>query len=252
MDLGAVTAAPAPVLAKGAVAAARNAHDLLQDARILAGAGRAARACSLAALAVEEAGKAGNLSFLAVMPAEVRERAPVGRMLEWHQLKQVGGLLIARVRLPVAARLAVMPAGDLDRLLSSLDAPADEADRLKRHGFYVDVDRKTAIREPSEITEGAVNRQLTRAGQAVSETSALLEPEAPGLLVHSPPAGAVEFAQATVSALAGTRHARTPEAAIDVIVNAISTLRDIIATKDAQNTPVPPQLRPLSHQLHAA
>ena len=114
MDLGAVKEAPAPVLARGAVAAARNAQDLLQDARMLAEAGRTARACSRAALAGEEAGKAGNLALLTVMPADVRARAPVGRMLEWHQLKLVGGLLIGRVRLPVAARLAVMPAGDLE------------------------------------------------------------------------------------------------------------------------------------------
>jgi AbiV family abortive infection protein len=228
-----VKAGPALVLAKGAVAAARNAQDLLQDAQVLAGAGRTARACSLAALAVEEAGKAGNLGLLAMMPEEVRARAPVGRMLEWHQLKQVEGLLIAKVRFPVAARLAVMPADDLELLLTTLDRSADEADELKRHGLYVDVDREAAIREPSEITEGVVISQLAQAERAVSAIDELLEPEAPALIVNSPPARAVELAQATVSALTGIGQARTPGAAVDVLVNAVSKLRGSIARNDA-------------------
>jgi hypothetical protein len=61
-------------------------------------------------------------------------------MLEWHQLKQVAGLVIAGVpcRLPeIAPWLAAQPVGELARVLTDLDLPADEADRLKRRGFYV-------------------------------------------------------------------------------------------------------------------
>ena len=58
MDLAAVKAAPALLLARGAVAAARNVQDLVEDAAVLSGAGRPARAYSLAVLAVEELGKA--------------------------------------------------------------------------------------------------------------------------------------------------------------------------------------------------
>ena len=65
-------------------AAARNAHDLLHDAEVLAEAGRSARAHALAALAIEEVGKAGSLATLTAMPETVRAQAPVGRMLEWH------------------------------------------------------------------------------------------------------------------------------------------------------------------------
>src|SRR5215469_972811 len=97
VDLGSVKAAPTPVLLRGAIAAAMNAQDLLYDAEVLAEAGSAARAYSLATLAVEEAGKAGSLVLLAMMPGDLRAQAPVGRMLEWHQLKQVQGLLIAAV-----------------------------------------------------------------------------------------------------------------------------------------------------------
>ena len=89
MDLAAVKQAPAWALAEGAVAAARNAHCLVEDGELLSGAGRLARAFSLAGLAVEEVGKAGGLATLAAMPENLRARAPVGRMLEWHQMKLV-------------------------------------------------------------------------------------------------------------------------------------------------------------------
>jgi AbiV family abortive infection protein len=95
VDLRAVKAARRTELSACAVAAARNAHGLLHDAEVLARSGCAARAYSLAALAVEECGKAACLCALAVLPKTLRTRAPVGRLLEWHQLKQVGGLLAA-------------------------------------------------------------------------------------------------------------------------------------------------------------
>jgi len=95
VDLRAVKASAQPELAACAIAAARNAQGLLDDAELLAGAGRTGRAYSLAVLAVEECGNAMDLTALAVMPPRLRARAPLGRMLQWHQLKLVGGLLIA-------------------------------------------------------------------------------------------------------------------------------------------------------------
>jgi AbiV family abortive infection protein len=92
----AVKAATGPELAAGAVAAARNADGLLRHAEVLAGAHYAARAYSLAALAVEEVGKAAGLGALAIMPEGLKAQAPVGRMLEWHQLKQAVGQPRAR------------------------------------------------------------------------------------------------------------------------------------------------------------
>lgn len=91
MDLGAVKAATEPELAAAAAAAARNAGDLVRDAEVLAGVHSTARAYGLAALAVEEVGKAVSLAKLAGMPDALKARAPVGRMLAWHQLKQATG-----------------------------------------------------------------------------------------------------------------------------------------------------------------
>ena len=153
MDLKAVKAASRPALLACVAAAAENAQDLLDDAERLAGAGQRARACSLSALAVEEFGKATGLLTLAQMPRNVRAQAPVGRMLEWHQLKLVGGMLMAVLGFGppgAAARLAAMPITQLEQILDTTGAFADDADILKRRGLYVDMDRHGRIRRPSE------------------------------------------------------------------------------------------------------
>jgi AbiV family abortive infection protein len=231
--------APKPRLAACAIAAARNAQDLLHDAEVLAGAGCRARACSLAALAVEECGKAASLTALAVIPENLRAQAPVGRMLEWHQLKQVGGLLIAVVPFDspgVGPRLAAMPDTELAQVLSTLDAPTEEADRLKRRGIYVDMDRGGRIREPSEITETEVTSQLAQARRATGATSALLGPEMQARMAN-PPREGVELSLALVSVLTEAGYARTPKAATDAVRKAISTLRDRTAAKDTGSAP---------------
>ncbi len=220
---------------RGATAAARNAQGLLYDAEVLAEAGCVQRACSLAGLSVEEAGKTVSLVLLTMMPEDVRARAPAGRMLEWHQLKQAQGLLLGGVsyRVPgFAPKIAVMPADELARVLSTLKARADEADRLKRRGLYVDVGRGGRIREPSEITETEVLSQLARAGQAASTAGQLLEPELQAWLANPPPEG-VELSRAAVSALTEAGRARTPEAATNVMLNTISEFRARVTANEA-------------------
>ncbi len=211
-----------------ASAAARNAQGLLRDAEVLARSGATARAYSLAALAVEECGKAAVLTALAILPKRLRAQAPVGRLLEWHQLKQVGGLLIAAVTYDepgLAHKLAAMPATQVTQILCTLNLPADEADRLKRRGLYVDMDRSGRIREPSEITEAEVNCQLARAQQAAESSCLLLGPELQARLANPPPE-AVELARALVSVLSQARYARTPEAAVDVMLDAVGKFRE--------------------------
>ena len=117
--------APARELARGSVAAAKNAYGLVADAELLSGAGRLARAYSLAGFAVEEVGKAGSLATLAAMPENLRARAPVGRLLEWHQLKLAGGQLTAAVPLGPpgkAARIATMPLSEVADLIDKAQA----------------------------------------------------------------------------------------------------------------------------------
>jgi AbiV family abortive infection protein len=226
MDLRAVKVAQGTDLFACALAAARNALGLLHDAEILARLGSVARAYSVAALVAEECGKAACLCALSVLPRSLREQAPVGRLLEWHQLKQVGGLLIAAVTIEtpgLAARLVAMPAEQATQIVNSLSLPAEEADRLKRRGLYVDMDGNGKIRDPSEITEAEVTSQLDRARQAAHSAHLLLGPEAQARFAN-PPAEVVELARALVSAPTQARHARTPEAAVGIMLNAVRDL----------------------------
>jgi AbiV family abortive infection protein len=224
VDLGAVKEAPARALARGSVAAARNACGLVEDAELLSGAGRLARAYSLAGLAVEELGKVGSLATLAAMPAKLRARAPVGRMLEWHQMKLVAGQLIAAVPISapgLATRFVAMPMSEIAEILDDAQAFAQQTDRLKQRGLYVDVDRSGQVREPSEVTEAEVREQLDRARRAASAAQCLLDPGAPRWLANPGVAG-VEFSRALVSAFGEAGLARSPEAAADVLRNTAS------------------------------
>ena len=218
-----------------AVAAARNAQELLHDAEALAGSGSMARAYSLAVLAVEESGKAAGLTALAGLPNEMRTHAAAGRLLQWHQLKQVGGLLIAAVTYEapgVAAKLAAMPATQVTQILRSLGESADEADRLKRRGLYVDMGPSGRIREPSEISEAEVTAQFARAQQATASAGMLLDPQVQAAIAI-PPAEAVEFCGALAGALTQAGCTRTPEAAADVMLDAIRRFQTTMAMKDA-------------------
>jgi AbiV family abortive infection protein len=235
MDLKAVKAASRPSLLACVAAAAENAQGMLDDAERLAGAGAYARAYSLSALAVEEFGKATGLLTLAQMPRNVREQAPVGRMLEWHQLKLVGGMLMAVLGFGppgAAARLAAMPITQLEQILDTAGAFAEDADMLKRRGLYVDMDRHGRIRRPSEITEAEVSGQLARARQAASSASLLRDPGVQPRFAD-PPAEAVELARALVRAFAEAGNVRTPKAAAAVALNAIRKLQGHMAGSGA-------------------
>jgi AbiV family abortive infection protein len=227
VDLGAVRDAPSRALACGAVAAARNAYGLVGDAELLAGAGRLGRAYSLAGLAVEEVGKAGSLAALAAMPENLRARAPIGRLLAWHQLKLVKGMLTADLPFGApnnAARFASMPPSELAEILDYAQAFAEDTDRLKQRGLYVDVDGSGGIREPSEVTAAEVCEQLDRARRSASAAEALLDPGASAKLAY-PEATEVEFSRALLSAVGETGIARSPEAAADVLRSAAIKLR---------------------------
>jgi AbiV family abortive infection protein len=235
VDLRAVKAASRAELSACAVASARNAQQLLYDAEALAGSGSRGRAYSLAVLAVEESGKAAGLTALAGLPNGMRTHAAAGRLLQWHQLKQVGGLLIAAVTFEapgVAAKLAAMPATQVTQILRRLSVSAEEADRLKRRGLYVDMGPSGRIREPSEITEAEVTSQFVRARQATASAGMPLDPEVQARIAR-PPAEAIELCGALASALTRAGYTRTPEAATDVILDAVRKFQTTMAIKDA-------------------
>lgn len=226
--------AAASKLAECAVGAAANAQGLLDDAELLSAVARPARAYALAALAVEESGKAFGLSALAVMPRRLRAQAPVGRLLEWHQLKLVGGLLIAAVPFgtrTLAAQLQAMPPTQVAGILNNAQALAQDVDRLKQRGLYADIDRCGRVQLPSEVTDADVAVQLDLARQSVMSASVLLGPSMRARLVH-PPAEVVEFCQALIGALAEAGSSRTPRAAANVLLEAVRTLRQETAISE--------------------
>ena len=232
MDLGAVKAASRPDLLVCVAAAAENTQGLLNDAELLSAAGQHARAYSLAVLAVEEFGKATSLMALAAMPKNLRAQAPVRRMLEWHQLKLVGGMLMAVVTFCPpggAARLAAIPITQLEQILDTTDRFAEDSDRLKLRGFYVDMDRDGRIRRPSEITENEVSAQLGRARQAASSACLLRDQTA---WLRDPPPEAIELSRALVQALAEAGDIRSPEAAAAIALQAVTKLQQQLAASD--------------------
>jgi len=218
------------------VAAAENASELLGDAELLSGAGRHARGNSLAVLGVEEFGKAVSLMTLVVMPEGLRAQAPLRRMLEWHQLKLVGGLLMAVAdfgRPPcVAGRLADLPGRDLAEMLRQTAAWAQDADRLKLRGLYADMDQRGRIQRPSEVTEDEIRKHLVQAIQIVSP-AALIGDLAARAGLSDTPTEAVEMSRALVSALAEAGDASSAEAAASVMVNSVSKFRDSSGASDS-------------------
>jgi AbiV family abortive infection protein len=159
----------------GACPVQRRGRMWCTQLELLSGAGRQARAHSLAGLAVEEVGKAGSLATLAAMPENLRARAPLGRMLDWHQMKLVTGQLIAAVPFGapgLAAKFVTTPLSEVAEILDNAQASAQDVDRLKQRGLYVDVDRSGQVREPSEVTADELREQLDRAGEPVSDPRA--------------------------------------------------------------------------------
>jgi AbiV family abortive infection protein len=228
MDLRAVRVATRDDLVACAVAAATNAHGLVRDAELLLTmAGSTGRAFSLAVLAVEEAGKAVSLAALVGFRTSFQARAPVRRLLESHQMKHVLGMLFTVLPFgSVATRLAVMPPAELERTLATL-VPADDADRLKRRGLYVDLEKGGRISAPTEVTWHEAAAQLGQARRAAESVgAAILGPKFEEWLAD-PPDEALELAEDVIAAISeSTSPARTPEDATRVIRRAVEMFRD--------------------------
>ena len=170
------------------------------------------------------------------MPRQQRAQAPLGRLLQWHQLKLVGGLLIAAVpfgtQTTIAAQLLTMPPTQITEILDNAQALAKDLDCLKQHGLYADID-DGRVRLPSQVTETEVPAQLARARLAASSASVLLDPGVQARLVH-PPAEIVEFCGALISALAEAGYSRTPEAAAQLILETVGNLQEQAASSRAR------------------
>lgn len=240
-----MAAADRPVLIRYAAAAARNALDLVEDAELLIAAGRLARAYSLAALAVEEIGKACGLVALAMMPDHMRVRAPVRELLEWHALKQLGGQLadvLAMSTPGVAGRLAETSTAQLAEILSRLGGQARDTDLAKKRGFYVDLDDRGQIREPSEVNEAEARDAIARARGVTAAASMLNDASALARLAD-PPTEALEIESSITGAYLQSRDIDSPEAAaewIAPVVKSLSQTEVVSQTADSGDPDEPP------------
>lgn len=88
------------------------------------------------------------------------------------------------------------------------------------------------IREPSEISEAEVTTQFVRARQAAASAGMLLDPEVQARIAR-PPAEAIALCAALARALTLAGYARTPEAAADVMLDAIRKFQTTMVIKDA-------------------
>ena len=129
-----------------------------------------------------------------------------------------------------------MPVTQLKQILDTTDAFAEDADRLKLRGLYVDMDREARIRRPSEITEAEVSDQLARARQVASSASQLRDPEVQARFAD-PPAEAIELSRALVPAFAEAGDVRSPTAAAAVVLQAVRELQEHMAASGVAARP---------------
>lgn len=155
------------MLADYAAAAAKNANGLLEDAELLLSHGRNGRAYAMAALSVEEVGKALGVIALAMMPYETRRTLSaetVRSMLGQHLLKHVGGHLMSAIRVGAYTETVTrLPTAELARLLEASLSQATASDQMKKRGLYSDLNPDGTLSEPTSISAEEAAAQVGRA-----------------------------------------------------------------------------------------
>ena len=94
--------------------------------------------------------------------------------------------------------------------------PADESDRLKRAGLYVDMEAGGRISEPPEITADEAAGSVGLARQATTSAGGLILASQFQAWLADPPAEALDISEDLVTTLTEA-DARTPDAAANVI-----------------------------------
>jgi AbiV family abortive infection protein len=178
VDSNAIQRADRRALVSYAAAVAANARGLLDDAELLLGAARWARAYSLAVLAAEEWAKAYSVLTLSFMAPEMRAQIPVRDFLEGHQMKMVGALLLLIVdgaRPGVASRVATMPLADV---LRTAVTQASTANAAKQRGLYADLMADGTLSLPSDVAESDAREAVVQAREVGSSAALLHDQEA--------------------------------------------------------------------------
>ncbi|MCF3628200.1 AbiV family abortive infection protein [Thalassospiraceae bacterium LMO-SO8] len=157
-----VGALSADEIAAGINVAARNAARLASDARILLDAHRFPTAASIAALAIEEAGKVSILRRLS-MARDEKEIKSVWREYRSHRAKSTSWILPDLV-----ARGAI----SLNDFKDAVDQEGEHTlilDAVKQIGLYSDCYGDRHWSEPFEVVEESLARQLVMTAEVLSK-----------------------------------------------------------------------------------
>lgn len=157
-------------IVEGMNSAVENARRLSKDARILLDAGRFASASSLAALAIEEAGKTSILRELS-LAANQEDLKKAWKRYRSHRSKNVHWIL---------PHLAASGASSLEELRQIVDPKSDHPtllDRIKQIGFYTDCLGKAHWSVPGEIIDGDLAIQLVSIAELLSASKTFTETE---------------------------------------------------------------------------
>ena len=157
-------------IAKGMTVAGRNARRLADDAATLLAAGSFPTATSLAALAIEESGKASILRALALArdDAEIKDEWKAYRS---HTRKNSAWLLPA---------LAASGARKLDDLRPLFDQDSEHPfllDQLKQLGFYTDCLGTGQWSVPTEVIDEHLARMLVKLADVLAKSKDVTEKE---------------------------------------------------------------------------
>lgn len=151
-------------IAEGMTAADENAVRLVEDAEVLLARGSFATAASLAALAIEEAGKESILRALAVARTD-EEVLGCWKDYRSHTRKNAAWLL---------PDLFASGARQLEDFGPMFAENADHTailDNLKQLGFYTDCLGKAHWTRPADIIDGKLAKQLVLAAKILSRRS---------------------------------------------------------------------------------
>ena len=135
-------------------------------------------AYSLAVLAAEQRAKAYSVLTLSFMPPEMRAQIPVRDLLEGHQMKMMGALLLLILdgaRPGVASKVTALPLADVLRTTVS---QASTANAAKQRGFYADLMADGTFSLPSDVTESDARAAVAQACAVASSAALLHDKEA--------------------------------------------------------------------------
>lgn len=140
-----------------ALAAARNARRLLEDAELLFKRGRSPSAYSLAVLAFEEAGKAWLCVVAMMIPGDVRPDWPYRDLIAKHVDKLMAAHVMAHMLASASSGQDMI--ASLADVGENLEELAHEHNQAKQRGLYADLHDGT-LWEPASVTKDEARRML--------------------------------------------------------------------------------------------